>query len=187
MKISSSGFSVYLRNLERDDADSVQLNGNEYEIAYNSPSVPHPYRREDALMLIELAIQRYANREEYHFGVFLEDNTLIGVCALANIDLINKKAELGYWLGKKYWGHGYAKQAIRLILSFGFNNLELNRIYAKVLTYNERSIGLLNSMQFQKESLNREDAFHMGKFLDDFTFVMLKKEYSENDKITLTD
>jgi RimJ/RimL family protein N-acetyltransferase len=187
MKISSSGFSVYLGSISKDDAEAIESNGNDYEIASSMPSIPHPYKREDILAFIDFANYKYLNRDEYHLAVRLDNGTLIGMCALANIDTLNRKAELGYWLGRKYWGKGYAKQAIRLIMHLGFEELELNKIYAKVLTNNERSIGLLNSLKFQKEGLNREDVLHMGRFVDDFTFSMLKKDYTCSENVTLTE
>lgn len=69
------------------------------------------------------------------------------------------------------------------MLGFGFRELGLNKIYAKVLTYNERSIKLLESLKFYREGTNREDVLHMGMFLDDLTFSMLKRNYREYSEI----
>lgn len=187
MQISSDGFGVYLSNIGKNDADTIESNGNDSEISSNMPSIPYPYKREDILTFIDFATYKYLNREEYHLAIRLIDGALIGLCALANIDMLNRKAELGYWLGRRHWGKGYAKEAIRLMLHLGFEELKLNRIYAKVLTNNERSIGLLSSLKFHREGLNREDVLHMGKFVDDYTFSMLKKDYTHKEDVTITE
>lgn len=185
MKIYSIDSRVYLNTLNRNDAKPLEVIGNDYEIFYNTPSVPYPYSMEHAVVFVESAIEKYMRREEFHMGIRLQSNELIGMCALSNIDLTNKKAELGYWLGKMYWGKGYATEALNLMLGFGFDKLDLNKIYAKVLSYNERSIKLLSSLKFSKEGINRQDIFHMGKFFDDISFGLLKKEYVTKYKIDI--
>lgn len=183
--ISNRDFRVYLDTLSVDDAQAIAVNANDKEIALNVPTIPYPYEKEHALSLIEIARQRYESKDEFHMGIHLLNRELIGLCALSSIDKTNRKAELGYWIGKNYWGHGYAKDALRLILFFGFERLDLNKIYAKVLTYNSRSINLLNSLGFSKDSTNREDVFHNGKFLDDLTFSMLKRDHSATGTVVV--
>jgi RimJ/RimL family protein N-acetyltransferase len=125
-------------------------------------------------------MQKYLLGEEFHLGIIL-DNELIGLCGLASIDSANKKAELGYWIGKNYWGNGYGKEAVRLMAHFCFSELKLNKIYAKVLTNNERSIKLLGKLGFCNEGKSREDIYHMGSFLDDYTFSLLKIDYKDRE------
>jgi RimJ/RimL family protein N-acetyltransferase len=49
------------------------------------------------------------------------------------------QAEIGYWIGKPYWGKGYASFAVQHLLAFAFSQLQLNRVYAHVLDYNKAS------------------------------------------------
>ena len=185
MRVSSIDSGVYLSTLEREDAETLQSIGNDPEIAHNSPSIPYPYKLEQAVLLVEVAAQKYISREEFHLGIRLPGNELIGLCALSSIDYANKKAELGYWLARKQWGRGYAKEAIELILGFGYGKLGLNRIYAKVLTTNERSIGLLGSLGFSEEGIHRQEVFRDGAFFDDISYSLLKKEHRERYKIVV--
>jgi ribosomal-protein-serine acetyltransferase len=50
---------------------------------------------------------------------------LIGSIGLKNIDLINKKADLGYWIGEEYWGRGIATECARLIINYAFSSSDL--------------------------------------------------------------
>jgi RimJ/RimL family protein N-acetyltransferase len=63
------------------------------------------------------------------------------------------QAEIGYWIGKPYWGKGYASFAVQHLLSFAFNQLQLSRVYAHVLDYNEASKKVLekNGLIFTRE------------------------------------
>ncbi len=187
MKVSAKGFSIYLNTPTIDDAEAIRENANDREIAINVPNIPNPYGIENALQFIGFAIQKYELKEDFHMCIRLLNGEFIGLCALVNIDKLNRKAELGYWVGAKYRGKGFAKEALRLIIGFGFSYLDLNRIYAKVLVHNERSVNLLNSLNFRKEGTNRDDVFHDGRFMDDVIFGVLKREYKDGIGVIVED
>ncbi len=187
MRISANGSSVYLDTIKLEDAPILKENANEKDIHIGVPIIPYPYKIEDAMAFIELATQKYISREEFSLGVHLQSKELIGMCSLHDIDSINKRAEIGYWIGKKYWGKGHAKDAIRLILGFGFGSLDLNKVYAKVLSHNERSSRLLSSLGFTKEGTSREEFLADGEYEDAFLFGLLKKEYGDEIKTDVID
>jgi RimJ/RimL family protein N-acetyltransferase len=94
-----------------------------------------------------------------------------------NIDYENKNAEIGYWLGKRYWGQKIIKEAIKLILNFGFKKLKLTRIYAKVMHPNISSSKLLEQLSFQYEGRMRKTYLKKGKWMDDLIYSILKSEF----------
>jgi RimJ/RimL family protein N-acetyltransferase len=106
-----------------------------------------------------------------------ETGQIIGVMSLMHIDPASKNAEAGYWLGKKYWGQGIAKEALKLILEFGFKKLELVRIYARVTHPNIASARLLERCGFKYEGRMRKSTFTNGKWMDDLMYAILKEEY----------
>lgn len=179
MMISCPVLRVYLSDVGPSDAFAMAENSNDYETARNVPNMPYPYTIDNAMTFIEFARLRRLERLDFHMAVRLLDNTLVGMCAIANIDMLNSKAELGYWIGKNYRENGYANEAIRLMLHFGFRTMGLNRIYAKVLTSNENSAKLLDTLGFSREGTARGEVLHMGKFMDVITFSMLKGECKE--------
>ena len=113
-------------------------------------------------------------------AVRLQSGGFIGMCAIANIDNANMRAELGYWIGRRHWGKGYGKEAVRLMLHFAFATLRLNRVCARVVVGNERSIGLLGALGFKEEGIAREGIFHMGRFMDVIQFSIIRSEYEDD-------
>jgi RimJ/RimL family protein N-acetyltransferase len=185
MRVSKQGYRLHLDMLNNNDIDALVENANDIEVLSNNPTMPSPYERESAVALIETAIQKYSTLDEIHMGIRLSDSKLIGVCALYSIDIKNRKAEVGYWIGKKYWGQGYGKEALTLAVGLGFVHLELNKISAKVLVGNVRSIRLLESVGFSKEGINREDIFYEGKLLDQITFSILRSEHKSSVNVSM--
>ena len=183
MKISAKDFRVYLSSLTTEDAEAIEININDPEVisGINNPDVHSPYLVEHAMLFIGATMLKYETREEFHFGVRLLNGEFIGMCALFNIDNLNRKCEIGYWLGKKHWGNGYAKEAIKLLMGFGFSELSLNKISAKTLVGNARSIKLLGSLGFVNEGTSRKEIFRMDEFLDESNFGILSSEYTGID------
>ncbi|MGI0100927.1 MAG: GNAT family N-acetyltransferase [Candidatus Micrarchaeaceae archaeon] len=151
MMISSKGSKVYLSPICTDDADAIVENINDMAVigALGNPSISYPYTRDNALGFIAFASQKYATAEEFHMGIRVSGTGLVGVCGLFNMSMHDRHSEIGYWLGKRHWGNGYASGALRLLIGFGFRTLDLERIHAQTLKDNERSIRLLKSIGFR--------------------------------------
>lgn len=185
MRISCPAFRVYLEGVDRKDAEAIAEYCNDYDIASNVPNMPFPYTIEHALSFVEFAERRCEEGADFHMAVRLEGGELVGMCAIANIDNTNMRAEIGYWIGRRHWGKGYGKEAVRLMLHFAFETLRLNRICAKVIIGNERSIRLLGSVGFEREGTAREDVFHMGRFMDDISFGIIRSGYEDKADMTV--
>ncbi len=185
MRISCPAFKVYLESVCRDDAEAIARYSNDYEVASNVPNMPFPYTIGHAVSFVEFAELRCTEKVDFHMAVRLKEGEFVGMCAIANIDNTNMRAEIGYWIGRKHWEKGYGKEAVRLMLHFAFETLRLNRVSVKVLVGNERSIRLLGALGFKKEGTAREEVFHMGKFMDDDSFGMLRSGYSDSARVSV--
>ncbi len=100
---------LILRNLNVKDAKDLVDNINDLEVSKYLAVVPHPYLIKDAKWYINKTIKdsKRKNREDYNFGVELKsEKKIIGCIGLHKIDKFNSTAEVGYWLGKKYWRRG---------------------------------------------------------------------------------
>lgn len=104
---------------------------------------------------------------------------IIGMISLMNVSEKNRNAEIGYWLGKKYWGKGYATEAVSLILRYGFKELKLFRIWARVFHPNLTSIRLLEKVGFTLEGRLRNNIKKSGRWLDELCYGILKTEYKK--------
>ena len=176
MEIRARNFRVLLKTMGIEDAAGIADNANDPEITRNVArfgEFPFPYTEEHALSFISSLREKQANGTESHFSITL-DNKIIGACALMGIDSKTTRAELGYWLGRRYWGMGYAKEALTLLLGFGFGRLDLSGIAARTFKSNERSIRLLNSIGFSKDAPARGAARD-----DELEYVIDKRDYSD--------
>lgn len=121
---------LLLRSFELEDAPAIQKLAGSEEIAQNT-FVPHPYEDGMAEQFIQESKKNTERGEWANFAIVLKsENTLIGSIGYKDIDEGHNRAEFGYWIGKPYWGNGYATEAVKKLIHYGFNNLGLHRIYA---------------------------------------------------------
>jgi RimJ/RimL family protein N-acetyltransferase len=173
MKNKIIGKKVILRRLKKGDEFSIYQNVRDKDIYRFMPPIPCPYTIKDARKFI-----RSGSKKGYQFGVVLKDkNEVIGTMALVPGKINKKIAEAGYWLGKKYRRQGIGFEALELILNFGFKDLKLKRIFAKVIKGNFASAGLLEKHNFKLEGILRSHCFCRGKLQDDLFYGLLKDEF----------
>ena len=164
---------VRLRTLNISDAKAIYEYLKDGEVS-KWTLIPQPYKRIDALKFVLKSQYKRMLKKEYVFGIILkETNHLVGVISLLNINWSNKNAELGYWLGKEYWGRGLTTEAIDLILNFAFKELNLHRIYAYVFEENIASRRVLEKNSFKLEGMRRGVKYLRNKWRNDLMFGIL--------------
>lgn len=102
-------------------------------------------------------------------------NKLIGACGFNNYEEQHQKAELGYWLLPTHWRQGFASEAIKPVLEFGFEQMQLQRIEAFVEFGNKASGHLLEKFNFMHEGTMRNCEFKNGKFISVLIYALLKE------------
>lgn len=103
-----------------------------------------------------------------------ECSTLIGFCGLFDIDKSVPKAEIGYGLLQKFWGKGYASEAIAILADKGLAELKFHRLYAHVVPENKGSSKALIKNGFSYEGLLRKNAYARGVFFDMEVWAKIK-------------
>ena len=107
---------------------------------------------------------------------------LIGHCGLYYIDWRNRTAEFGIYLGdKESRGKGYGSEALRQLCGYGFNDLNLNRIWCEVYS-NNQSLNMYRHIGFVDEGILRQNYYCEGEYLDSYILSMLESEYKEKYK-----
>lgn len=175
------GKRIYLRPLAKNDlrGNYISWLNDEKVCEFNSHHV-YPYTLPQAKSYIDSI--RVDKHNIVLAIVTLRGNNHIGNISLQNIDYINRSAEFAIILGeKKYWGKGYAKEAAETIISHGFNELCLNRIYCGTSFNNVSMQRLATSLGMVKEGLRREAIYKHGNYNNLIEFGLLKKDY-ENTK-----
>lgn len=119
----------------------------------------------------------WAKKARIKWGVRLkgEEKKLIGQCELFDFDA-QSKAELGYWLGADHHHRGIMTEAIQAVIVYGFNTLELHRIYAYTSTKNTPSRALLRKVGFREEGILRQHTNRDGVWDDTALMAILKSD-----------
>ena len=102
----------------------------------------------------------------------------IGWIGLQHWDHDNRSANLGYVFAEHAWGQGYATEAGRALLEWGFDVMDLNRVSAQTDTRNEASARVLTKLGFTLEGILRENVIVDGEVSDDATYSLLRREWS---------
>ena len=111
--------------------------------------------------------------------VTLDKDKLIGTVGLEHIDHVNMTATLGIFIGdEKEREKGYGTEAIKLILDYGFNYLNLNNIKLDVIEFNERAIACYKKCGFKEYGRRRKCEFIDGKYYDRISMDILKEEFT---------
>ncbi len=179
-KFVIEGERIILRKLKLSDVQDICENLQNKEMVKWTLNIPWPYKKQDAIKWIRKSQYRLKNKEEYTFGIILKTTTkLIGSISLMHVDYKNKNAEIGYWLGKKYWGQGFMTESVKLILKFAFGKLKLHRVYANLFEENIASKKVLKKCGFRLEGRIRECRFRYGKWHNELKYGMLRSEYEK--------
>ncbi len=139
---------------------------------------PHP-DIEYTKNYLAFVIGKYKAGEFYDFAVTLksEEGKMIGTCGFSKIDFTNNIGEIGYVISPEYQGKGYASEATREIIEFGFNQLSFNRIEAKYIVGNGASRAVMEKCGLKYEGTARSAMLIKGSYRDIATCALLKSEY----------
>lgn len=105
-----------------------------------------------------------------------KDRRIIGRVSLENIDYINRAAELKIFISDEFRAKGYGKSVCELIISHGFNQLGLNRIYAGTLETNLGFQKLATALGFEQEGIRKSAVFKDGNFVDVIEYGLVNKK-----------
>lgn len=168
---------LFLRPLSLIDADQVEELAGDYEIAKSTLSIPHPYPKGSAIDWINFVKESEQAKRQITFAIInKESNSLIGVIGF-NLQMAFERGEINYWIGKPYWGKGYATEAAREMFRYGFNELGLNRIYAASFTSNPGSWKVMEKLGMKHEGTFKQHVKKGDEYIDLTYYGMVKDEY----------
>ncbi|QVK21583.1 GNAT family N-acetyltransferase [Mycoplasmatota bacterium] len=157
---------LLLRSLSIQDSDRIEELAGEYDVAKTTLNIPHPYPKGSAKEFINGVLNAEESGKVVIFAI-TEKTThdLVGIMSI-QFSNIHKRGELAYWVGKPYWGIGYGTEAAKSILSYGFEELKLNKIYAQAFTANPGSWRVMEKIGLKYEGTLKQHVFRFGKFYD---------------------
>lgn len=157
---------------EDDIAELLPIIGTR-EVAATTLRIAHPYTEQDARNFFALAQEP----DKLWLAITLKsDGRQIGGVGM-RLDLPHQHAEIGYWLGVPYWGQGYATEAAREMQRYGFEDLNLHRIFASHFKHNPTSGNILRKIGMRYEGCQREHLYKWEQFIDSELYGILRHEW----------
>ena len=167
---------LLLRPYRPEDMPALVRLAGAREVAATTLRIPHPYTEQNAREYLATCQSEAATGPITRFAITLRDSgEFLGGIGF-RLDLDHRHAELGYWIGVPYWGHGYATEAARAMLSYGFDTLGLHRIYASHVAGNDASGRILLKIGMKYEGRLRGHICKWGEFQDLECYGILKED-----------
>lgn len=169
------GKKTHLTSVERGSLEQMRSWRNQPEM--------RKYFREYREISKDMQKDWYVNRvlsdkEQVNFEIHENDTgVLIGHCGLYYIDWIHRHAEFGIYVGDTtYRSGGYGSDALRTLIKYGFDDLNLNKIWCEVYTNND-ALTIYKHLGFQQEGILRQHYYNEGKYWDSTMLSVLKSEF----------
>lgn len=169
---------LILRPLAAADAQALHRLVNDYSVAGNLARVPFPYPEGLAQEWIASTHAQMQRGEAFDLAIADSHGALMG-CVGLTVKRGASEAELGYWLGRKFWGQGYAREAAKALLDWGFATLGLDRIVASALTDNIGSQKVLREIGFRPTGEGMAGFLSRNRSMPVFLFAMDKPQLLE--------
>lgn len=157
-----------------NDAQALALCANNPKIADNlTNAFPHPYTVDHAHTFIQMVMQHTPQRI-----MCIEVNgEVAGSIGLhPQSDIMERNMELGYFLSESYWGKGITTKAVREIVKYGFDQFDIDRIYARPFGSNIASQKVLEKAGFQFEARFHQTIFKRGRFEDELFYAIRRNQ-----------
>jgi RimJ/RimL family protein N-acetyltransferase len=170
------GDRVTLRAVERDDLDALWRSTNDLEVEVLGGGFPPGPRSRAA---IEAEFDRsHEDTSKIEFAIEA-DGKVIGFCGLRDIDTTARHCAFGISIFERdYWGRGYGREALELLVEYCFHHRNLNRVWLDVLEDNERARRAYRAVGFVEEGRLRQDAWNDGRLKDSIVMGLLREEWS---------
>lgn len=174
---------LVLRELGDDDATAIQVYAGDAEVVRYLDWGPNALEDTVRFLATSRTARGAAPRTAYHLAVVLKTTgRLIGGCRIEIRSPANGSGDLGYVLDRQHWGHGYATEATRGLVDFGFGQLALHRIWATCDVGNQASARVLEKLGMRREGHLRQNARRKGEWRDSYLYAILEPEWRSESR-----
>jgi RimJ/RimL family protein N-acetyltransferase len=165
---------VAVRSFGFEDADTLWRHANDRGIWRNlRDAFPSPYSHLDAMLFIQSVRDQ---RPETVFAIEVEGAAAGSVGFSLQSDVERISAEIGYWLGRRYWGHGIVTAALRAVTRHALEQHGLARLYATPYAWNPASCRVLEKVGYVREGRLRRSAVKDGQIIDKWLYAYVIPE-----------
>ncbi|MBI2706933.1 MAG: GNAT family N-acetyltransferase [Proteobacteria bacterium] len=166
---------LILRPLEDKDAAPLAALADDKRVAERLARLPHPYTLADAHSFIAYAQDGIKNGTHVEFAVIRRaDQAFMGVVGL--------EGEIGYWLGRKFWGQNYGKEAVKALVHFAFFTLQQENLFGAALTDNLASRRIFEGLGFEQTGTKECTSRGYEGTRPGVTYALSQKDFLERHK-----
>lgn len=160
-----------LRPWATTDKDSLLKYANNFNIArFMTDAFPHPYTADNADQFLERVC---AATPTNVLAIDIDGEAVGSIGVFPQADIVRLNAELGYWLGEPFWGHGIMPRAVALMIEYAFSTFpNITRIYARPYSNNPASRRVLEKAGFILEAHIKDNIIKNGEVLDELIFAV---------------
>ena len=168
-----------LRLLEEDDADELfaLIDANREHLGPWMPWVQSDRAPADVLQFIRATRRQIADNDGLQTAIVDPGGRIVGVIGVHNIDWLNRKTSIGYWLAAGEQGRGTMTAAVRAYVEHAFTTWKLNRVMIQAAVENTRSRAIPERLGFREEGVMREVERIGDQMLDDVVYAMLAADW----------
>lgn len=165
-----------LREWEEGDAAALaQLLNNKKILDNLRDGLPYPYTVKDALWYIN-SCKTADKTMQFCFAIVFNGEVAGSIGVFRQVNIHSRTAEIGYYIGEKFWGKGVGTQAVGLACKHVFDSTDIVRIYAEPFAENIRSCRVLEKNGFNLEGVLRKNAYKNGIFRDMKMYALVKEQ-----------
>ncbi|WP_448572472.1 GNAT family N-acetyltransferase [Trichothermofontia sp.] len=140
--------------------------------------------REDSEQFIEAELAKYTSLQPASWAIVHQAvGKVIGTCGFGFWHIAHARIEVGYALGRAYWGQGLMPEALQAVITFCFSTLPLNRIEALCLVENHASARVMEKVGMYYEGLLREALCHQGRYCDLKLYAILQSDWKQAQQL----
>lgn len=167
---------LVLRPFVLDDAPDVQRLAGDRRVAATTLNIPHPYEDGMAETWIGSHQTNWEETAQLTLAITTAADGLLGAVGLIP-KLEHRRGEMGYWIAVPFWGQGYATEAARALMTYGFRELGLEKIEARHLAGNEASGRVMEKLGMRREGTVRRHIVKDGVVHDIVLYGILSSEW----------
>lgn len=176
---------LVLREFEEDDLQAIQEYASDPKVVRYMAWGPNTEKDTQEFLQRAFDRRRKQPRTDYDLAIILKaENHLIGSGGIYIANPDHREAEIGYSFNRRFWGHGYATEAARTFVAFGFEELGLHRIYATCAPANVASARVMEKIGMQREGHLREHRWQKRRWRDSYLYAILEREWDRHPSST---
>jgi ribosomal-protein-alanine N-acetyltransferase len=171
---------LLLRDLKKTDRQAIHQYASDPEVVRYMEWGPNTDEQTGSFIQRAISSQKEQPRRNYTIAIVLKaENMLIGGCGLSVSNPDSQEGWIGYCLNRRFWGKGYATEAAKALVAYGFDQLNLHRIFATCDPANVASERVLQKVGMKREGHLREHKLAKGRWRDSLLYAILSDEWDQ--------